>query len=75
MIVIYHVEPRLECIQGAPYVFEQFSEAVLMSWVAAEIKCYHIFQTQHFLPALHLFRSLEYTLSFFTQYRHVYFGF
>ena len=33
-------------IQGAPCVFERFSEAVLRSWVDVEIKCYHIFLTQ-----------------------------
>ena len=33
-------------IQGAPYVFERFSEAVLRPWVDVEMKCYHIFLTQ-----------------------------
>ena len=33
-------------IQGAPYVFERFSEAVLRSWVDVEIKYYHIFLTK-----------------------------
>ena len=30
-------------LQGAPYVFERFSEAVLRSWVNVEMKCYHIY--------------------------------
>ena len=33
-------------IQGAPYVFERFSEAVLRSWVDVEMKCHHIFLAQ-----------------------------
>ena len=33
-------------IQGAPYVFERFSEAVLRPWVDVEMKSYHIFLTQ-----------------------------
>ena len=32
--------------QGAPYVFERFSEAVLRPWVDVEMKCYHILLTQ-----------------------------
>ena len=30
-------------LQGAPYVFERFSEAVLRSWVDVEMKCCQIF--------------------------------
>ena len=33
-------------IQGAPYVFERFSEAVLRSWVDVEMKCHHILLAQ-----------------------------
>ena len=33
-------------LQGAPYVFERFSEAVLRPWVDVEMKSYHIFLTQ-----------------------------
>ena len=33
-------------LQGAPYVFERFSEAVLRSLVDVEIKYYHIFLTK-----------------------------
>ena len=33
-------------LQGAPYVFERFSEAVLRPWVDVEMKCYHILLTQ-----------------------------
>ena len=50
-VVLYNSKGKCEIItvenvQGAPYVFERFSEAVLRSWVDVEMKCYHIFLTQ-----------------------------
>ena len=45
-ILIQMSQSGTDYIQGAPYVFERFSEAVLRSWVDIEIKCYHIFLTQ-----------------------------
>ena len=40
------VSPLFHKIQGAPYVFERCSEAVLRPWVDVEMKSYHIFLTQ-----------------------------
>ena len=47
IVQIYIVLKQLyNVLQGAPYVFERFLEAVLRSWVDVEMKCYHIFLTQ-----------------------------